>query len=44
MREHKVLDEETVIAELRFAMEHKIDFCAHNIDELLSPIEIQNIL
>ncbi len=43
MREHKVLDEETVIAELRFAMEHKIDFCAHNIDELLSPIEIQNI-
>ena len=43
MREHKVLDEETVIAELRFAMEHKIDFCAYNIDELLHPIDVQSI-
>lgn len=43
MREHKVLDEETVIAELKFAMEHKIDFSAHEIDELLRPIDVQSI-
>lgn len=43
MREHEVLDEETVIAELKFAMEHKINFSAHKIDELLHPIDVQSI-
>ena len=43
MEERRILNEKTALAELKFAIEHKIDFCAHNIDELLSPDEIQNI-
>lgn len=33
----------TVLTELKFAIEHKINFTTHDIDELLSPDEIQNI-
>ena len=43
MEEYRILDEEVVLAELKFAMEHKIDFSAHKIDELLHPIDVQRI-
>lgn len=43
MEERRILNEKTVLAELKFAIEHKIHFTTHNIDELLSPDEIQNI-
>lgn len=43
MEEYRILDEEVVLAELKFAMEHKINFSAHKIDELLHPIDVQSI-
>ena len=43
MEERRILNEKTVLTELKFAIEHKIIFTTHNIDELLSPDEIQNI-
>lgn len=43
MEEYRILDEEVVLAELKFAMEHKINFSTHKIDELLHPIDVQSI-
>lgn len=40
---YKTLDKETVLAELRFAIEHKIEFFTHCVDELLHPIDVQDI-
>ena len=43
MEEYKTLDKETVLAELRFAIEHKIKFSKKDLKEILSFGDIQDI-
>ena len=43
MEEYKTLDKETVLAELRFAIEHKVEYLTHGVDELLDYIDVQDI-
>lgn len=43
MEEYKTLDKETVLAELRFAIEHKIEFSKKELKEILPFGDIQNI-
>lgn len=43
MEEYKTLDKETVLAELKFAMEHRIEYFTHGADKLLDYIDVQDI-
>ena len=43
MEEYKTLDKETVLAELRFAIEHKIEFSKKELKEILSFGDVQDI-
>lgn len=43
MEEYKTLDKETVLAELRFAIEHKIKFSKKDLKEILSSGDVQDI-
>ena len=43
MEEYKTLDKEIVLAELRFAIEHKVEYFTHGADKLLDYIDVQDI-